>query len=293
MTRVSRTIVAGTAALLASAGLALAADMAIPYPEPPVVEEPIIAPMFGGWYIRGDVGVGITGNDGWEMHDLAIAGGRFITDDIGDALIVGAGVGYRIHERVRLEITGEYRGSIGISATDQYKYTCTFAGGSCPAIGAVIDRNNMWEGELSSTVVMANGLFDIGEFKGLRPFIGGGVGMAYNRIHGLRDFDPSDLGGGGIVNDKGKWNFAWALQAGVGYEVNERLTLEAGYRYINLGDAESGTVRCLPVGSCTYQGLKIKDINSHDLRLGMRWLLDAPVAVERIEPNFAPIIRKY
>ncbi|HOV05231.1 MAG TPA: outer membrane beta-barrel protein, partial [Kaistiaceae bacterium] len=136
-----------------------------------------------------------------------------------------------------------------------------------------------------------NGYIDLGTYAGITPYVGAGIGTSYLETSNISYINPN--GATGTWHGAGQWNFAWALQAGVGYEVNERLTLEAGYRYINLGDAESGTVRCLPVGSCTYQGLKIKDIDSHDLRLGMRWLLDAPVAVERVEPNFAPIIRKY
>ncbi|MEZ5841908.1 MAG: outer membrane beta-barrel protein [Hyphomicrobiales bacterium] len=286
-----RTIAAGTLALVASTGVAGAADMA--YPEPPVVaHEPAFANPAAGWYIRGDVGLGITENDGWELGSLTAANGRFLTDDIGDAPIIGAGVGYRVNEFVRLEITGEYRGSIGISATDQYRHTCTFVGGSCTSVGGVINRNNMWEGQLDSTVVMVGGLVDVGEFAGITPFVGGSVGAAYNRIHGLRDSDPSDLGGGGIAKDKGTWNFAWALQTGLAYDVSDRLTLEAGYRFMSLGDAESGAVSCLPTSAgCGFEGVKVKDLYSHDLRLGMRWALDAPAPAA--EPDFGPIMRKF
>ena len=58
--------------------------------------------------------------------------------------------------------------------------------------------------------------------------------------------------------------------AGLGYEVNKNLTLEFGYRYLNLGDAQSGRIQnaFLPE---SYAPLKAKDIDSHDIKIGMRW----------------------
>ena len=40
--------------------------------------------------------------------------------------------------------------------------------------------------------------------------------------------------------DNGKWNFAWALHAGVGYKVSPNVTIELAYSYMNLGDATTG-----------------------------------------------------
>jgi opacity protein-like surface antigen len=34
-----------------------------------------------------------------------------------------------------------------------------------------------------------------------------------------------------------KWNLAWAVHAGLAYNVNPSLTLELAYRYVDLGDA--------------------------------------------------------
>lgn len=288
---ISKTMLVGSLALLASTGLVGAADMA--YPEPPVVEAEPLPVSTGGWYIRGDVGAGIVEHDGWQLDALTAAGGRFLTDDIGDTFFVGAGVGVHVNRYVRVEVTGEYRGSLGISATDEYPFDCGagWGGGSC-AGGGIINRNNVWDGKLSSTVFMLNGLVDIAHFNGLTPFVGAGIGAAYNVIHGLRDHDPSDLGGAGNAGRKGTWNLAWALQAGLAYEATDRLTLEAGYRFLSIGDAESGRINCLPSNSgCGFEGVKIKDIYSHDLRLGMRWELDAPTPVFA-EPEY-PIVRKF
>ena len=83
--------------------------------------------------------------------------------------------------------------------------------------------------------------------------------------------------------------------AGVGYEVNKNLTLEVGYRYLNLGDAQSGRL----VNAFTGQiqaPLKAKDIESHDFRIGMRWNFGDPNCCGTPEPvAYAPppVVRKY
>ena len=71
-----------------------------------------------------------------------------------------------------------------------------------------------------------------------------------------------------------KSNFAWALHAGLAYEVTNSFTVEFAYRYVNLGTAITGDIICLrrhehrPTIRCTF-----KDITSHDFRFGVRWML--------------------
>ena len=278
-------------AISASITMAYAADMP-DYEQPPVIEHRASPVGTGGWYLRGDVGLGITSNSGWSNTDLTAASGRYLTDSMDDAPVIGFGIGYKFNKWVRVDITGEYRGSIGVSAIDQYAFDCDAAGltgwGSC-ASGGVIQRNNYWNGQISSTVFMINGYFDLGNFNGLSPFVGAGVGGAYNSFSSLRDHDPGDFGGAGNADANGRLNFAWALHAGLGYAVSDNLTLEASYRYMNLGNAVSGDLNCLP--SCgTLAETEIGDIVSHDLRIGMRWMLGA---AETPVVDDYPIIRKY
>lgn len=291
MRSLTKVVVLGSMSVLAFTAAAAAADM--PYDPPPVVEHHPAPVVTGGWYLRGDVGVGLVTNGGWSNTDLAAANGRFVDDSMESWTMVGIGVGYKFNSWFRADITGEYRGSIGVTAIDIYDFNCDAAGltgiGSCGG-GGVIQRNNYWDGHISSTVFLVNGYVDLGNYYGLSPFVGAGVGVAYNYFSGLRDHDPSDLGGAGWADDNGTWNFAWALHGGLGYAVTDNLTLEASYRYIHLGDAESGRVVCASACGTSHSSVKIEDIASHDFRLGMRWMLGAE-SVPIIEEY--PIVRKY
>ena len=100
------------------------------------------------------------------------------------------------------------------------------------------------------------------------------------------------------VADKTRTNLAWALMAGLSYDITSNLKLDLGYRYINLGDIRSGPIDC--VCGQIFPGFKIRNLASNELLIGMRWLFGetGPVALAApaYTPPFVPqppIIRKY
>jgi opacity protein-like surface antigen len=64
-----------------------------------------------------------------------------------------------------------------------------------------------------------------------------------------------------------KFGFAWALMAGVAYDLTTHAKLDRGYRYLNLGKV-TGVSSALggPVSSPTT--------NSHEVRVGIRYVID-------------------
>jgi opacity protein-like surface antigen len=89
------------------------------------------------------------------------------------------------------------------------------------------------------------------------------------------------------LNSHSKANFAWALHAGLAYEVTPKFKVEMAYRYLNMGDVVTSTINCAGSG-CAGDGPRayyhLKGFDSHDFKLGMRWMLvpDAP------QPVYAP-----
>jgi opacity protein-like surface antigen len=293
---------AAAAVLAASVGMAAAADMPPP-PVPMLPPPPPPVEFASGWYLRGDVGVGITSPGDWRLDEpvvlsngVSVPGNGFLNKGIDDAFIFGVGVGYQFNSWLRFDLTGEYRTATGIKGTESYPFDCAYNPfGSCAGGGnpkqytlngvTVVNRYNIFQGSISSFVGLANVYFDLGTWWGLTPFVGVGGGFAHNRVRNVTDYDPSEFGGGGFAAGGSKTNFAWALHAGVGYDINPNLKLELSYRYLNMGSAETGRLYCLCGGSISP--LRIDDIDSHDLRLGMRWVFNAP-------PVYAPpVIAKY
>jgi opacity protein-like surface antigen len=89
---------------------------------------------------------------------------------------------------------------------------------------------------------------------------------------GLKDVNVPNLGVA-FAKDHTETNFAWALYAGLAYDVTPGVTIDLSYRYLDLGDAKSGTRFAYNDPSVTAGPIEINDITSHDLMLGVRFKL--------------------
>jgi opacity protein-like surface antigen len=116
---------------------------------------------------------------------------------------------------------------------------------------------------------MFNGYVDLGTWYGFTPFLGAGVGFSRNTITNFGDVNIAVLGDA-HSSDASKWNFAWALHAGVGYRVSNAMTLELAYRYIDLGKAMTG-----PMVDYTFASIdtpfEFNRLTSQDVKFGLRY----------------------
>jgi len=280
MRRVHSLIVTAAGGLSLLSTAAFAADMPI---MPPPAYAPPPPQEFSGWYLRGDVGM--TNQSIKSLNNPDPANALFTQTGVGfdSSPLFDLGVGYQFNNWFRTDVTVQYRGRANFHGS---QFTTAFAG------SALVDN---YTGSKSETVVMANGYVDLGTWWCVTPYIGAGIGASYNRISDFRDDGFGNTFGVArpvsfvYASDAGKWNFAWALHAGLGYKVTPNTTLELGYSYMNLGDATTG-VNSNFAGTATAQyPWTMHDITSHDLKLGVRWNLDsAPV----YEPPPPPLIRK-
>lgn len=290
MSRFKLSVLARSLTLLASVGapcFAQAADLLPPPPPPPL---PAPVEVGGGWYLRGDVGVGATSLHSVELRTTGAIPPGYHNDGatLGDQFFAGGGVGYQFNNFLRADVTAEYRGGGHLSFTDVYN---GFYGDGTPGTG--LDYNT---GHLSSVVVMANGYVDLGCWYGLTPYIGGGAGQAFHRLSGFTDIGAGTAAGGfGTAKQKDTSSFAWNLQAGVSYDITPNFKVDVGYRYMNLGHFSTGTVSCYNSGCSDSYGYKIKDITSHDVKIGLRYMLGGVAAPlpPVYEPPPGPIVRKY
>jgi opacity protein-like surface antigen len=135
---------------------ALAADLP---PPPPVAYQPPPPPVVeaSGWYLRGDVGVGIQNFKNFD-HDQTNpafvwpASWTINQQEIKDATILGFGVGYEFNSWLRFDITGEYRTKVVGKATGSFKEFCA-GGGTC---------FDSFDFDHSAAVFMANAYIDLG-----------------------------------------------------------------------------------------------------------------------------------
>jgi opacity protein-like surface antigen len=256
------------------------------YPPPPV---PVIVD-YSGWYLRGDVGVGAQSFDNFT-HTQTNPGfvwppsWRIDQKSIGDVAMVGIGLGYQFNSWLRADVTAEYRTAAAFKAVGSYTDFC--AGGN-----RCFDDN---EGMHQASVVLANAYLDLGTWWNITPFIGVGVGAAHHAITGVSDTDliaDGSTGFGFASADKSDWKFAWAIHAGLAYNLTRNVKLELSYRYLDMGTVDTSIVNCAATG-CVGNGPRafysMTDFTSQDFRLGMRWMFDAPLEAPAYAP---PLVRK-
>jgi opacity protein-like surface antigen len=301
-----RALIIAGGALFALARSAGAADL---LPPPPALEPPPPAEMaFNGWYLRGDVGIGASVNTpgiiqspdvlsspiwaGW--YNPAATEGSY-NSSISASGIFDLGVGYQFNNWLRFDVTGEYRGGSRMKSL----YVINDSTGTNQTQAA-----DFYSGDLSSLVGLINGYADLGTWYGFTPYVGAGVGFARNTLSGLTYTAFNTLAGGsmsssaGYAGDHSKWNFAWALMAGLSFDVTQNLKLDLGYRYLDVGKFASGSMACLNGGGGFYTlpnpncepGIQSKhDVAYNDFRIGLRWMIgEASYA-----PQQMPLVRKY
>ena len=243
---------------------AMAADM------PPVYEPvPVPPKAFAGWYLRGDIGYGnqdvddldnvlIDDFDRYDQGDLEFDGGP----------IFGAGIGYRFNNWFRADVTGEYRAKVDFKGHD----IGVIENGPGPDDDDIF--TNDYDAKKSEWLFLANVYADLGNYRGISPYVGAGIGAARTTIHGFTDTGMSTIPTTSLAygDDESEWNLAWALYAGVGFEVTPAMTLDVGYRFLHLGDAESGDLVAFDGTNNVDNPMEFENLTSHDIRVGFRYM---------------------
>ena len=264
----------GTMVLKSRIALALAAIMLMPVTQassadydPPIYvdQAPDYVPVEvgSGWYLRGDIGYAFSHPFDHEETPAGFTSKSSLFDG-------SVGMGYHFNDYLRAELnfgilpTNRFGdnfittcdGSITTTVTNVATGTLvsqTNAPASAPCNGSNIANNKAYS-------LMANGYIDLGTYVGLTPYIGGGLGVVYskyNRAIGQRDcaettttntaggfqtvdqFNCDDPAGyAGAVASKGSYDLAYALAAGVSYQVTKNVSVDLGYEYFAIPDAE-------------------------------------------------------
>lgn len=231
-----------------------------------------------GFYLRSDLGFSNQTVDRLANSLDALGTIEEVSLGFAGAPFAGMGLGYQFNRWLRADVTGEYRSAATFTGLERYRDQAL-------PLGYGTDEYTATKRDV---VVLANGYIDLGRFLGMTPFVGAGVGTIYTSIDNFKDTNVVTQG---LAHAKygSKTNLAWALHAGLGYDISQSLKVEFAYRYLNLGDAKTGTVynyagQC---GSC--EALTFKTVESHDVKLGLRWLL--PALPRTIEP--LALVSKY
>lgn len=175
-----------------------------------------------------------------------------------------------------------------------------------PLVGYLYNTTNTCIGSANinqhNNTFLGNAYVDLGTYYGFTPYVGGGLGFNINTMSGSLNFNETANGQpyaadltptgafpqlwidqfGNTINPQPKiaftqqnWNrsfnsttytVAWALSAGLGFQLTPSATLDVGYRYLN-----SGAINNL-INPQT--GMTVKQNNwSQQIRVGLRYTI--------------------
>ncbi len=153
------------------------------------------------------------------------SGGTFKQNGDDPEFTIGAGIMIGYHWRrgdmpVRVEIEYAHRLQLDYDAENS----------GPPRVG--------YKGDVASDSLMFNAFLDFATDTPWRPYVGVGIGWARNQADVLR----TDLVSGvRTTRDETVDNLAYSLQTGVRVAISDSWVGELGYRFMNLGEIESGT----------------------------------------------------
>ena len=254
------------AVLAAGVAMPMTANAADLLVDPPVVEAPEVKSA-GGWYLRGDITY-----DYYEMDtpNYSVPGGTqvdFASADADEAFDIGFGIGYQFNENFRADLTGEY-----VFESDFNGSTIGNCGGTAADGVTLQNCSSVDTSSFTTFKVMANAYVDLGQFNGITPYVGAGLGGAYVTWDSLTNAATCDAGAIGctpftdVHQGESSWRFSWALHAGASYDISHNTKIDFGYTYNRI---EGGDMFQWLDGSGT-EGHD-DGFDSHVFRAGLRY----------------------
>jgi opacity protein-like surface antigen len=222
----------------------------------------------GNWYWRLDTGYAwgldadIKDKDpGNFVTGSYICGGGLIgcnappgtLNNIGEAWIVGGGIGYRFTPVSRADVTFGYRSGFKLDDADTTPSTFT--------------------ADITSFNLILNGYVDFPNARmgSAVPYVGAGIGYARNKIGDITNYNLPPLPPGVSTLPGGtKSGVAWQISAGFGIALARGNVLDLGYRYLDSGKIETGSGNVTGFFAGPYTGFTGK-LRSHELQLGVRF----------------------
>ena len=91
-----------------------------------------------------------------------------------------------------------------------------------------------YSSKISSLISTINAYYDFESIaNNITPYMMGGVGLSRNKIDDIDIFANNNLYFRRYSNNS--YNFAWKLGAGAAYKINDKVSIDLGYRFSSLG----------------------------------------------------------
>jgi opacity protein-like surface antigen len=264
-----RTMLLGAAIAIGSVTGAAAADLG-GYPSGGLKDygyQPQVVANNPSFYIRLDGGI--------ATHDRPVMVEDGVADltetSMGKSWTVGGGLGYYFSRNIRGDLTWDHRFKADVSG---YRFdTAQLAAADCTASDPLALVQTSCYGTrqvgLKSDVFLANLYYDFDCRCHITPYIGVGIGFVrHNTTSGTV---TNANGVVGDIDSATSNHVAAALMGGFSVKLRDRMALDAGYRFLYLGDTTTGAVKDRQGAVTISQDPTIENIHAHEFRVGLRY----------------------
>lgn len=217
--------------------------------------EVVLETARSGFYLRGDVSYEFRSDlDGTQ--DVSVPGVSVAAPSDGrldEAAVFGAGLGYRFNDMLRVDATLRY-GEASLGAAPVALPNC-----GVPCAGFV-------GGDAGRLELLGNAYLDLGTVAGFTPYLGAGLG-AVRFDYGDAALAACSAAGCSSLGVSGEsdWRFAYALNAGVSYDISQALTVDLGYRFLDADGGDAWRSVAGPAVAVSDDG-----VQRHAISLGLR-----------------------
>ena len=266
-------------------GRASAADLDPGYAQIPPLEQERVE--FGtGWYIRGDLGVtrglGVKASD--EPYSGIYTGPGQAPPGLGTSnsnalnYTGSLGGGYQFTNKFRADAVVDFHQPIQSSTQGVGRGCITGTAGVGPTpyqaeVAYTTTCTPTLKATLKSYDALVNGYFDLGTWASVTPYVGAGIGISFGHAQASSQYYQGNNAAYQIsyidaINSatysqnwdrsqsKQYYNLAFALMAGISYDIYDHTKLDIGYRYLHLGQI---------LGS---------NVTTQEVRAGLRYMID-------------------
>ena len=267
-----------------------AAAVAVPAPVP-------VQTYRGAWYFRFDGGIGSINTpslleSGLDIGDRDGPGPAtgpdfratqpdWFSADFSTFATVGGGAGYNFSNGFRVDATIEkrFKDDVLLEGTDSWEThsACLATGCWQPLVPASTTNFDVTdETKIDATLWMVNAYYDLFSNRGFTPYIGAGIGFAWNELNRRHTSTytvcddatgicgaPTTESASGRAN---KFTLAYAAMAGVSYDLTEMTAVDLGYRYLFI----SGSDIAIDIND-DISRVEIGDQHVHQFRAGLRF----------------------
>jgi opacity protein-like surface antigen len=232
--------------------------------------QPQIVARNPSFYVRLDAGIAaqdrpaMVENGVVDLNDTAI--GRTWT--------LGGGIGYYFARNVRGDITYDHRFNSDVSGY-RFDIAQTYAapgndchGGDPLALVQTSCFGNREFG-LTSDVFLANLYYDFDCRCHITPYLGVGLGFVRHKTS-----SGTVVNSAGVVGDidgATSTNVAAALMGGFSMQLRDHVAVDAGYRFLYLGETTTGQIRDRQGAVIVASDATVEQIHAHEFRVGLRY----------------------